>query len=215
MKAKLLWLALPAALACGVVASAQSLGSRPASAGEQAEASVQRFLPPQGLPDTPAVDPQRKLPPPKQLPGTPEVPPVMNQGLAIQYCTSTINSSGFNAWLDHTGDMSCCSNNTCLIAYGVPASTLGIFFFGSQPAQIPLGDGVLCVSPFYPGFYRLPAVTTTPYLSASTHVDLKALPAPVAITPGTTRYFQFWFRDPGSGGAQSNFSNGLQITFCF
>ena len=45
--------------------------------------------------------------------------------------------------------------------WSVPASALGIFFFGTQPAQIPLGNGWLCVSPFYPGFYRLPSVTTT------------------------------------------------------
>jgi hypothetical protein len=211
MKVKLLLIAAPAALALGVLASAQSLGARPASAGERIDA---RPLPtPQLLGEIPEIDPRRWLPP-KQVPDMPEQPPSVYQGMSVQYCTSEYNSTGYKAWLDHTGDMTCCSNNTCLQAYGVPASALGIFFFGTQPAQIPLGNGWLCVSPFYPGFYRLPSVTTTPWMTASTHVDLAALPPYAAISAGQTRYFQFWFRDPAAGGNQSNFSNGLAITFC-
>jgi len=212
MNAKLLLLAAPAALAAVALASAQDLGTSPVSAGERVDL---RALPtPQVLPEIPAIEPRRKLPPPEQVPNMPEEPPVVNEGEYSSYCTSTVNSSGFNAWLDLTGDMSCCSNNTSLVAYGVPAQTLGIFFFGTNPAQIPMGNGYLCVSPFHPGFYRLPSVSTTSWYMASAYVDLHALPAPVAITPGATRYFQFWFRDFAGGAAQSNFSNGLKVCFC-
>ena len=34
------------------------------------------------------------------------------------------------------------------------------------------------------------------------------------ITPGSTWYFQFWYRDSAAGGAAFNLSNGLSATFC-
>jgi hypothetical protein len=33
------------------------------------------------------------------------------------------------------------------------------------------------------------------------------------IAPGSTRYFQFWFRDWPAGGAGTNLSDGLRLTF--
>ena len=35
-----------------------------------------------------------------------------------------------------------------------------------------------------------------------------------AITIGSTRRFQFYYRDPPGGGARTNVTNGLAITFC-
>ena len=35
-----------------------------------------------------------------------------------------------------------------------------------------------------------------------------------AITPGSTWYFQFWFRDPSAGMSGVNLSNGLEANFC-
>ena len=34
------------------------------------------------------------------------------------------------------------------------------------------------------------------------------------IRPGETWNFQFWYRDPGDGGANFNFTDGLEATFC-
>ncbi len=35
-----------------------------------------------------------------------------------------------------------------------------------------------------------------------------------AITPGSTWYFQFWYRDPLGGGPAFNLSDGMMATFC-
>jgi hypothetical protein len=34
------------------------------------------------------------------------------------------------------------------------------------------------------------------------------------VAPGSTWYFQAWFRDPAAGGAAFNLSDGLAVTFC-
>jgi hypothetical protein len=33
------------------------------------------------------------------------------------------------------------------------------------------------------------------------------------ILPGSTWYFQYWFRDPLGGGAGANLTDGLRMTF--
>ena len=35
-----------------------------------------------------------------------------------------------------------------------------------------------------------------------------------AVTVGSTRRFQLYFRDPAAGGARTNVTNGLVATFC-
>ena len=34
------------------------------------------------------------------------------------------------------------------------------------------------------------------------------------VQAGDTRYFQFWYRDPGVIGAGYNLTDGLEVTFC-
>jgi hypothetical protein len=45
-------------------------------------------------------------------------------------------------------------------------------------------------------------------------VDLASAPVLGVITPGSTAYFQCWYRDPAAGGAAFNLSDGLSVTFC-
>jgi hypothetical protein len=33
------------------------------------------------------------------------------------------------------------------------------------------------------------------------------------VQPGSTRHFEFWYRDPAAGGANFNASNALTLTF--
>ena len=47
--------------------------------------------------------------------------------------------------------------------------------------------------------------------SATVALDFTKLPVP--ILGGSTWHFQFWYRDPDSGGTGSNASGGLEVTF--
>ena len=52
---------------------------------------------------------------------------------------------------------------------------------------------------------------------ASHYVDFNTWPMSSGagqIDPGSTWYFQFWFRDTAAGGWNVNLSNGLEVSFC-
>ncbi len=134
---------------------------------------------------------------------------------ASGFCASLPNSSGNAATIGATGSFGIGANDTQLFAVGCPPTRPGIFFCGPNPAQIPFANGYLCVSPFQPGLTRVPhAVVTDATGHASTKLDLPSLPPSAPVAAGSTLYFQFWFRDPLGGGAASNLSDGLSLTFC-
>lgn len=196
MKTRLFLLALPGALALGLIASAQSVqGAR--------------------QPDQP-VQAAKIAPKPHQptVPVAPIGPVAFPEGEALNYCTSTPNSTGSRAFLGCANNFSICQNQMCLSVFDVPSGVTGLFFYGGQPTQVPMANGFLCVSPFHPGLYRLPTVKTDVYNSGHLQLDFPSLPSAGKITPGSTWYFQFWFRDAAGGGAGSNFSDGLRVTFC-
>ena len=66
-------------------------------------------------------------------------------------------------------------------------------------------------------YFRLPRVVTfdtTGY--AELEVDLEDRPfvdTPGEVSPGTTWYFQGWYRDPGAGGSGVNLTDALAITW--
>ena len=62
--------------------------------------------------------------------------------------------------------------------------------------------------------YRLAPIQTD-FLGTFVYpLDLTAPPEPAAqIMPGSTWYFQFWYRDPADGGANFNLSNALTVPF--
>jgi hypothetical protein len=163
-------------------------------------------------PGTPMIVPQVSV---QKMPNTPVFPqpPVSIHGEAASFCESTVNSSGNAAWMDCHGSLSVCTNNTCLVADGCPEGSTGVFFYGGQPAQIPMANGYLCVQPFQPALFRL-APTAAVGGRAELQLDITTAPQAGAITPGSTWYFQYWFRDTAAGGAGSNLSDGLRITFC-
>ena len=49
--------------------------------------------------------------------------------------------------------------------------------------------------------------------TAQRALDMTATPLN-SVQAGDTRYFQFWYRDPGVIGAGYNLTDGLEITFC-
>jgi hypothetical protein len=130
------------------------------------------------------------------------------------YCTSTVNSSGNAATIACVGSLSVTANDMRLVAHGCPPGTRGLFFFGMQASQTPFANGWLCVSPIEPGLIRVAPVMIRPTGSGQAVLDMTRLPPYGTIAAGQTRYFQLWFRDLAGGGAGSNTSDALAITFC-
>ncbi len=135
-------------------------------------------------------------------------------GHAVNYCESTVNSSGFAAHIELVGSLSISANAASLVATHAAATSPGTFFYGLDAFHAPMADGYLCVSPFAPGLFRLPIVQTNATGSAQIALDFDALAGAGAITPGSTWRFQFWFRDLVPGGAGSNLSDALELAFC-
>jgi hypothetical protein len=129
----------------------------------------------------------------------------------VNYCTSAMNSTGVSAVIGSAGTTSVAANNFVLTASGCPAHKLGLFIYGQNQAQIPLGNGTLCVGN---PFFRMSQTMTSAAGVANFPVNYNTLPAAGHISVGQTWNFTFWFRDPAAGGLNSNLSNGRQATFC-
>ena len=133
----------------------------------------------------------------------------------VGYCTSNTNSSGQVAHIAASGTTSLSHDDLTLRATGCPANKNGIFFYGAGQTQVPLGNGVRCVTT--PVQRLNPPVTTDATGAVDRRLELDAPPfstGPFALSAGSTWYFQFWFRDPAAGGANVNLSDGVGCTFC-
>ena len=146
----------------------------------------------------------------------------MIDGVALQleinphsYCVAGANSAGpHGALICGSGSVRLVDNAFKLNVTGAAPGNIGLFIYGSAAAQKPFGNGTLCLAP--PVFRWLPAVQIDPSSNASRALDFTQPPfssGPGAITPGSTWYFQLWYRDPVGGGAGYNLSNGLKATF--
>ncbi len=132
------------------------------------------------------------------------------------HCMARPNSAGPGARLTATGTLDVVRNDMRLEVERGPASVPGLFFYGSQAISVPFGDGTRCAGGSV--FRLFPPASTDPSGRATRAVDLSAPPAGSGagqIQPGSTWYFQFWFRDPqGPGGSGFNLSEGLRLVFC-
>lgn len=127
------------------------------------------------------------------------------------YCSSLPNSSGQTAAIGSTGVASFSLNDLTLTCSGMPATSQGLFYFGTTAVDpgVPYGNGLRCVGGT---LRRLPMIP----IAGGTVGQLQDLHSSVfsGIAPGSTRYFQFRFRDTAAGGALFNSSDGLAVTFC-
>jgi hypothetical protein len=131
------------------------------------------------------------------------------------YCTSVPNSTGMAAVIEVDGSLSVSATDTMLHAARCPPDRIGVFVYGGAPVQMPFCNGYLCVSPYSPGLFRVPAMVPIDSLGiAETPLTFNLLPSSGAILGGSTWYFQFWFRDGPAGGARANLTNGARVTFC-
>lgn len=135
---------------------------------------------------------------------------------ASRYCTSTPNSAGPGAWLGTTGTTNVSNQNLVLVAAGAPPGQFGLFYYGAEAAQVPFGDGFRCVGPGAVGLFRLNPPEQIDASGRAMHaLDYGNPPTPSGqITPGSTWYFQFWFRDPAAGGVGFNLTDALALSFC-
>jgi len=133
----------------------------------------------------------------------------------MRYCTSTPNSTGSPAYIQMTGSMTFSVADTQLTVLHAPPGNVGVFFYGKDKAQIPFGNGTLCISPLDHGLYTLrPPVVISRTGQADKLVDFRALLDGGRMADHSTWSFQFWYRDPEGGGSGTNLSNALRATFC-
>ncbi len=125
-------------------------------------------------------------------------------GLGTKYCTATNNSTGAPADISASGSASSSAGDLMLTASPV-TNQQGLFFHGFGQTQVPYGQGFLCV---YGGIVRGNVIVAFGNTATYTYdnSDAKHILAPFI---GSTRHFQYWFRDPPGGGY--NFSNAISI----
>jgi hypothetical protein len=134
------------------------------------------------------------------------VPSAGDCAAPTRYCTAMPGSGGLPARIDWAGSTGIGDDDLTLLADSLPPGGFGLFFHGAGPASTPLGDGLLCVAT---PIQRL-GVTQADATGAASRV----LPLTGAFTAGTTRCFQYWYRDVAGGPAGFNFSDALLVTFC-
>ncbi|TDJ75704.1 MAG: hypothetical protein E2O39_03840 [Planctomycetota bacterium] len=130
---------------------------------------------------------------------------------AENYCVTAPSSAGPGAVIGYDGSPSLTANDFSLTAQGAIPFQFGLFFFGSTAAQVPFGDGFLCIG-------TVTARINPPLLASSEGsyerpLDFTQPPLDV-VTAGSTHFFQLWYRDPQAGGSGFNLSDGLAATFC-
>jgi hypothetical protein len=120
------------------------------------------------------------------------------------YCTTKVTSALTAPLIGATGTPSQSAGNFAVTLTGSIPNTNAVPFWSVNPNSLPFNGGFLCVgSPLTRG----PLKKTGPGGDAS---------LPVAISPamvGTTRHYQWWFRDPADPFTVG-LSDGLRVVFC-
>jgi glucose/arabinose dehydrogenase len=124
------------------------------------------------------------------------------------YCTAAPNSAGPGAFMAVSGTGSFASNDLHLFTSGCPSTVFGFYFYGTAQANVPTYNGFRCVGGT---IKRLPTVQTSQFGDADWTFDVHAPPA--VVQPGSTWYFQLFYRDPGVGTGL-NYSDAVTVPFC-
>ena len=107
------------------------------------------------------------------------------------------------------------NQNLTLTASGLPDGATGLFFVGTMTLSGAgmIGDGRACVGgPI--ARIQPPAMAPMGQSATSRTLDFgAAYGSHPSIAVGLTSHFQFWFRDPMGGGAQSNTSGSNSVTW--
>lgn len=127
-----------------------------------------------------------------------------------KYCQSAPNSAGAGALLKASGWTSVALNQFALQVSYAPPQTSALCYYGTSALELPFGDGWRCIGG---PFTRLPLQQVDASGSLQTNIPLGQASSGGSITPGSTWYFQFWYRDPAAGGSGFNLSDALSATF--
>jgi len=123
----------------------------------------------------------------------------------------SINLGGFNI-----GSVSA-DNTDIAIRRLVPHEPFILFVGSRRVPRRALGDGLICIGSGGFGLARYPVVQASGGGTVSMHSfmsrSIASLPARVPFQPGSTLYFQGWYRDPASPcGSGSNTTAALKLT---
>jgi hypothetical protein len=127
------------------------------------------------------------------------------------YCRAGTNSVGAGARIAASGTTSLAANNFVLRVDGNPPNALGRFVMARKRTEVPFGDGWRCVDGPRVDFEPERADATG---SVRLAIDNRAPPAIGHLLPGSSWFFQWWYRDPFASGNGCNASDGLAATFC-
>ena len=136
------------------------------------------------------------------------------------YCTPNPNSTGNTGRITGSGSATVANNNLVLNADRMPNNAFGFFLTSTTQGTVanPGGSqGLLCLGGAIGRYVGPGQIRNTGATGAfSLALNLTQTPSPtgfVSVMPGQTRYFTAWHRDSVGGGATSNFTNGLAVTF--
>jgi hypothetical protein len=117
------------------------------------------------------------------------------------------NSQGHGAILSATGFFSVSGGSTVFFVEQARPSQPGMIVQGATLTGVPFKDGILCMGN---PTERVEVAFTNASGDAMTVGDIPALGN---VSPGDTRHYQYWYRDPALTpcGSGSNFSQGLTI----
>ena len=101
------------------------------------------------------------------------------------------------------------ANDLLLQAEPVPSQP-GLFFYGSQQASVPFGNGTLCIAG---QIARLNVVNASGNVMTFLLDNTNPPSAATQITPGSTWNFQVLVPGPGGGRASFDLSDGLSVVF--
>lgn len=120
------------------------------------------------------------------------------------------SSTGLGAVLSGSGSDQVAVDDLALHAIQARANVPGIFLQGATAISVPFKDGLLCVGA---PTERLQIAFTD---AAGAATSTSSITTEGHVSPGDTRVYQYWFRDPGGVspcGTGSNFTNALEISW--
>jgi hypothetical protein len=131
-----------------------------------------------------------------------------------RYGTAAENSTGAAARAWATGLVAATSTNLVVRASGLPPNAQGVFVFSAEKLDPCVSEdaGFRCVGPEKERFRTLGRANANANGDASLAVSLTAGPL-AGIAPGSIRFVQYRYADPGAAPGVFNFSDGLELRF--